>query len=86
MTAPSSISPCSSKASHKVSEEVSQAKPRTKSFRRAGSALATFLISSAIEGYCDPLLARRSTSCGLGSGSSRERNSSAAGGDMLEST
>lgn len=42
---------------HKVSEVVFQAKPRTKSFRRAGSALATLLISSAIKGYWDPLQA-----------------------------
>lgn len=43
---------------HKVSEVVFHAKPRTKSFRRAGSALATLLISSAIEGYWNPLHAR----------------------------
>lgn len=43
---------------HKVSDVVFHAKPRTKSFRRAGSALATLLISSAIEGYWDPLHAR----------------------------
>lgn len=42
---------------HKVSEVVFQAKPRTKSFRWTGSALATLLISSAIEGYWDPLQA-----------------------------
>lgn len=40
---------------HKVSVVVFQAKPRTKSFRFAGSALATLLISSAIEGYWHPL-------------------------------
>lgn len=43
--------------SHKVSEVVFQAKPRTKSFRCTGSALATPLISSAIEGYWEPLYA-----------------------------
>jgi hypothetical protein len=42
---------------HKVSEVVFQAKPRTKSFRWTGSALARPLISSAIEGYWDPLYA-----------------------------
>lgn len=41
----------------KVSEVVFQAKPRTKSFRCTGSALAILLISSAIEGYWDPLYA-----------------------------
>lgn len=41
----------------KVSEEVFQANPRTKSFRWTGSALATPLISSAIEGYWEPLYA-----------------------------
>lgn len=40
---------------HKVSDVVFQAKPRTKSFRCTGSVLATPLISSAIEGYWDPL-------------------------------
>lgn len=40
---------------HKVSDVVFQAKPRTKSFRWTGSELATLLISSAIEGYWDPL-------------------------------
>lgn len=39
----------------KVSEEVFQANPRTKSFLWTGSALATPLISSAIEGYWEPL-------------------------------
>lgn len=41
----------------KVSELVFHAKPRTKSFRWAGSALAILFISSAIEGYWDPLYA-----------------------------
>lgn len=42
---------------HNVSEVVFQAKPRTKSFRWTGSELATLLISSAIEGYWEPLYA-----------------------------
>ena len=42
---------------HNVSEVVFQAKPRTKSFRLTGSALATLFISSAMEGYWDPLYA-----------------------------
>lgn len=41
----------------KVSEVIFHAKPRTKSFRLAGSALAILFISSAIEGYWDPLYA-----------------------------
>lgn len=40
---------------YKVSVVVFQAKPRTNSFRFAGSALATLLISSEIEGYWHPL-------------------------------
>lgn len=46
---------------HKVSEVVFQAKPRTKSFRCTGSELAILLISSAIEGYWDPLYASTCT-------------------------
>lgn len=41
----------------KVSEEVFQANPRTKSLRCTGSAVAIPLISSAIEGFWEPLYA-----------------------------